>query len=72
MRKASLKRYKKHFKLECKAESKTDLVEVVMRHFATMPVKEEAVAIDFHNFARALRGRRAAGETHNSEGVGAR
>ncbi len=29
-----------------------------MRHFAAMPVREADVALDFHNFARSVRGRR--------------
>ncbi|CAN8073447.1 unnamed protein product, partial [Agarophyton chilense] len=60
LRKASLKRYKKHFKLDVKADSKTELLEAVGRHFAQMPVREVDVARDFHTFWRLKAGRRVA------------
>ncbi len=45
-------------------------VEVVMRHFASMPVREADVALEFHNFARTVRGRRTmGGDTLASAGV---
>lgn len=59
LRKTSLKRYKKHFNLDVKADSKTELLEAVGRHFATMPVREADVALDFYNFLRNLRGKRS-------------
>lgn len=59
LRKTSLKRYKKHFNLDVKADSKTELLEAVGRHFATMPVREADVAMEFHNFARSMRGKRS-------------
>lgn len=59
LRKTSLKRYKKHFNLDVKADSKTELLEAVGRHFATMPVREADVALEFHNFARSERGKRS-------------
>lgn len=41
-----------------------------MRHFADMPVREEAVALQFHNFARSLRGRRTiAGDSLGANNV---
>lgn len=58
LRKTSLKRYKKHFNLDVKADSKTELLEAVGRHFAQMPVREADVALEFHNYARSLRGKR--------------
>ncbi|PXF40904.1 Histone deacetylase complex subunit SAP30 [Gracilariopsis chorda] len=60
LRKASLKRYKKHFKLDVKADSKSELLEAVGRHFAQMPVREVDVARDFHSFWRLRAGRRVA------------
>ena len=60
LRKTSLKRYKKHFNLDVKADSKTELLEAVGRHFAAMPVREADVALEFHNFARSLRAKRNA------------
>eukprot|EP00177_Eucheuma_denticulatum_P005080 GFKZ01009260.1.p4 GENE.GFKZ01009260.1~~GFKZ01009260.1.p4 ORF type:complete len:128 (-),score=1.19 GFKZ01009260.1:339-698(-) len=61
LRKQSLKRYKKHFNLDVKADSKTELLEAVGRHFATMPVREADVALEFHNYARSIRGKRSLG-----------
>lgn len=58
LRKISLKRYKKHFNLDVKADSKTELLEAVARHFAQMPVSETDVALEFYNFLRNLRGKR--------------
>lgn len=58
LRKTSLKRYKRHFKLDVKADSKTELLEAVVRHFAQMPVREADVAIEFHNFAKSVKGKR--------------
>lgn len=57
LRKTSLKRYKKHFNLDVKAESKTELLEAVGKHFATMPVSEEEVALQFANFLRSRKQR---------------
>lgn len=59
LRKTSLKRYKRHFNLDVKADSKTELLEAVGRHFATMPVREADVALEFHNYARSVRGKRS-------------
>lgn len=58
LRKTSLKKYKKHFKLDVKADSKMELLDAVVRHFATMPVREADVALEFHNFARSRAGKR--------------
>lgn len=59
LRKASLRRYKKHFNLEVKADSKTELLEAVGRHFAEMPVSETEVALSFLSYAKSIRGKRA-------------
>lgn len=59
LRKASLKRYKKHFNLDVKADSKTELLEAVGRHFAQMPVREADVAVEFYNFIRGVRLKRS-------------
>lgn len=56
-----MKRYKKHFNLEVKAESKTELLEAVGKHFATMPVHETQVAIQFYHFIHTLRNKRLNG-----------
>lgn len=58
LRKTSLKRYKKHFNLDVKAESKTELLEAVGKHFATMPVEESEVALQFYNFVRSRNNKR--------------
>lgn len=58
LRKTSLKKYKRHFNLDCKADSKSELLAAVMAHFSSMMVKEADVALAFHNFARSVRGRR--------------
>lgn len=72
LRKTSLKKYKRHFNLDCKADSKSELLAAVMAHFSSMMVKEADVALAFHNFARSVRGRRtlAGGEAKEAVAVG--
>jgi len=44
LRKSSLKRYRRHFKLEVKSNpSKAELLAVVVAHFSQMPVREAEV-----------------------------
>lgn len=47
-------------------------LEAVVRHFAQMPVREADVALEFHNFARSVRGKRslAAADTIVENGAG--
>lgn len=60
LRKTSLKRYKKHFKLDVKADSKGELLAAVSTHFHAMAVREADVALEFHEFARRAHRKAAA------------